>query len=170
MSLKYEKLYKNERNVLGQPTQEFVDFFNSLKEVELNVLDLGCGQGRDALFIARLGHSVFGVDISPSGIAQMLDDAMAEKLDVKAECIDVVDFKPSDSYGIVLIDRTLHMLAAEDRLRVLSNIETSVEKLGYILIADENKNLQAMRDFFSSSQFNWEVLKDKKGFLFLQRM
>jgi 2-polyprenyl-3-methyl-5-hydroxy-6-metoxy-1,4-benzoquinol methylase len=26
------------------------------------VLDLGCGQGRDALFIARKGHSVFGVD------------------------------------------------------------------------------------------------------------
>ncbi|WP_409070426.1 class I SAM-dependent methyltransferase [Aliifodinibius sp. S!AR15-10] len=44
-------------------------------------MDFGCGQGRDALFIARMGHRVLGVDISKTGISQMLDEANRENID-----------------------------------------------------------------------------------------
>jgi len=53
----------------GQPFPEFVQFFVDFDQVNASVLDLGCGQGRDALFIARMGHDVLGVDLSPTGIA-----------------------------------------------------------------------------------------------------
>lgn len=35
------------------------------------MLDLGCGQGRDALLFARAGHRLLGVDVSSVGIEQM---------------------------------------------------------------------------------------------------
>jgi len=42
----------------------FVDLIQGRKDV----LDAGCGAGRDAIFLAQQGFSVTGVDISPVGI------------------------------------------------------------------------------------------------------
>ncbi|MEO0598119.1 MAG: methyltransferase domain-containing protein, partial [Chloroflexota bacterium] len=83
MPTDYEKLYQEQRHVLGKPTQVFVDFFDEYTKEKADVLDLGCGQGRDALFIARLGHRVVGVDISETGIAQLLEDAKTETLAIE---------------------------------------------------------------------------------------
>ena len=33
-----------------------------------NILELGCGQGRDSLFFANLGYNVVGTDISENAI------------------------------------------------------------------------------------------------------
>ena len=48
-----------------------------------SVLDLGCGQGRDSLFISRKGHTVLGVDAAQTAIKQMLKLAVLENLNVK---------------------------------------------------------------------------------------
>src|SRR3990167_9785073 len=42
----------------------FVELIKGRKDV----LDAGCGAGRDAIFLAQQGFSVTGVDISPVGI------------------------------------------------------------------------------------------------------
>ena len=47
-----------------------------------SIINLGYGQGRDALFIARKGRSVLGVDKAQTGIEQMLEEAESEKLAV----------------------------------------------------------------------------------------
>ena len=86
MSTNYEKLYQVERQALGEPTKAFVSFFKSLTPNTLTVLDAGCGQGRDALFIARLGHQVTGIDISPTGIKQLLEDATVEDFKCHRDC------------------------------------------------------------------------------------
>ncbi len=73
----YEKEYQKNVDACGLPFAEFVAFFDTIKG-KLKVLDLGCGQGRDALMIARKGHEVLGVDVSPTGIKQMLEKARDE--------------------------------------------------------------------------------------------
>jgi len=60
--INYEKEFQNSRNVCGEPFPEIVEFFENYDDECAIVLDSGCGQGRDALFIARKGHSVLGVD------------------------------------------------------------------------------------------------------------
>ncbi len=60
--INYEKEYQNSRNVCGEPFPEIVEFFENYDDECATVLDSGCAQGRDALFIARKGHSVLGVD------------------------------------------------------------------------------------------------------------
>ncbi len=53
-------------------------------------LDLGCGQGLGAVWLARRGLDVLGLDISPVAIAQARD--LAERSGVSARCrFDVVD-------------------------------------------------------------------------------
>ena len=80
--INYEKEYQNSRNVCGEPFPEIVEFFENYDDECATVICLGYGQGRDALFIARKGHSVLGVDTAQTGIEQMLEEAESEKLAV----------------------------------------------------------------------------------------
>ena len=80
--INYEKEYQNSRNVCGEPFQEIIEFFVNYDDECATFIDLGYGQVRDALFIARKGHSVLGVDTAQTGIEQMLEEAESEKLAV----------------------------------------------------------------------------------------
>ncbi len=71
---------------------------------------MGCGQGRDALFIARKGHTLLGVDSAHTSIKQMLKLAVRENLNVNGIVADIIDFEADDVYDVVLIDRVLHIL------------------------------------------------------------
>lgn len=169
MPTDYEKVYQQQRHALGNPTQEFVTFFDRYDKQNADVLDVGCGQGRDALFIARRGHHVVGVDMATTGMAQMLEEAQAEGLNIEGVVADLRNFEPVGTYDVVVIDRTLHMLEAETRLSVLERVCHSVREDGFVLIADEKSNLPAMRAFFDTGSHRWATLKDRQGFLFVQK-
>ena len=133
-------------------------------------MDVGCGQGRDALFIARMGHSVVGVDLSPNGIRDMIATAKQENLPIEGIVADLTAFAPSGDFEVVLIDRTLHMLPEAPRLNVLERLIAIVRKGGWVLIADERSNLDGFRGVFDASSLAWETEMDKKGYLFKRRL
>ena len=166
----YEKQYQKSREVCGPPFQEFVTFFERYHQTGAKVLDLGCGQGRDALFIARMGHHVLGVDTSRTGIAQMLEEAEREALDVTGVVADVVEYEPPGDYDVVILDRVLHMLKKDgERLAVLEKARAITKSGGFILIADTPKHQPLIRSFFEAHADDWLKAKDKKGFIFVQR-
>ena len=80
--INYENEYQNSRNVCSEPFPEIFEFLENYDDECATVNYLGCGQGRDALFVARKGHSVLGVDKAQTGIEQMLEEAESEKLAV----------------------------------------------------------------------------------------
>ena len=94
--INYEKEYQNSRNVCVEPFPEIVEFFENYDDECATVHDSGCGQGRDALFIARKGHSVLGVDTAQTGIEQMLEEAESEKLAVYGVIADITNYEAPD--------------------------------------------------------------------------
>ncbi len=169
MAYNYDKLYGETRDVLGAPTPIFVGFFDHYTISNARVLDFGCGQGRDALFIARRGHRVLGVDISPNGISDMCKAAQAEGLPVEGIVADIREFAPDGQFDVILLDRTLHMLAAAPRLRTLTRLLDHVAAQGWLLIEDEVRNIGAMEQVISDHCQNWRIETAKFGTLFLQR-
>jgi len=169
MAYDYDKLYASTAQALGEPTQVFVDFFKRQGAKALRVLDVGCGQGRDALFIASMGHSVVGVDLSPNGIRDLSNAANKENLDIEGVVADIATFVPEGEFDVVLIDRTLHMLPEKERLDVLERLIGSVPKRGWVLIADERSNMQGFKDVFAAGIEAWETELDARGNLFLRR-
>lgn len=169
MAYNYDKLYGSTSQALGKPTQVFVDFFEHQETKTLRVLDVGCGQGRDALFIASMGHSVVGVDLSPNGIRDLTNAANNGNLDIEGVVADIATFVPEGEFNIVLIDRTLHMLPEKERLNVLERLIGAVTKGGWVLIADERSNMQGFKGVFAASTEAWETELDARGNLFLQR-
>ena len=169
MATDYEMVFKKNRHALGDPSKEFVKFFDSYDRNHASILDLGCGQGRDALFIARLGHRVIGIDHSPSGIRDLLEDAENEGLVIEAQVADIRSYSPDCAYDIVIIDRTLHMLDPEDQLSVLQTMLDAVCADGFMLIADESSNIPAFEKVFDASKPVWTPIFKRRGYLFVQR-
>lgn len=141
--VKYDSHYREDPAACGDPFTEFESFCG--EATVGTVLDLGCGQGRDALMFARAGHEVVGVDISSVGIQQMMATAKEEDLSVEGIVASICTYTPQNSFDIVILDRVLHMLDEKDRLPTLEVALHAVSPGGHILIAEGPKGLAPLR-------------------------
>lgn len=83
-----------------------------------SVLDLGCGTGENALFLAERGHEVWGIDISGVAIERAMMKSHARRLPVVFLTADVLDPDAVGRTFDTLIDcGCFHALADEDRPR-----------------------------------------------------
>jgi len=83
------------------------------------VLDLGCGDGRNALYVARRGFEVEAVDTAASAIARLQAAAQRENLAIAARVDDVRTLSyPPGRYGLIVANTILDHLerSADDWL------------------------------------------------------
>jgi cyclopropane fatty-acyl-phospholipid synthase-like methyltransferase len=80
--LDFDKLYSGSSlpSLGAAPTEEVVRYVRS-NAGDRCVLDLGCGDGRNSLFMAAAGYTVIAVDSSPAGIEKLTRMARARGLD-----------------------------------------------------------------------------------------
>lgn len=79
-------------------------------------LDVGCGAGRDAVFLAQCGYCVIGVDCSPDGLAIAQARAEEAKVVVDWRCADVLALPVENLSVDFANDRgCFHVIADEDR-------------------------------------------------------
>lgn len=163
----YEKEYQRCDNACGEPFAVFVSFFESAQK-GLWVLDLGCGQGRDALVAARRGYHVHGVDLAPTGIAQMTARAVAEGLEVTGEVADVETYESDRQYDVVILDRVLHMLSSDERrIALLDKVWYWVRPGEEARVADTRSHRALIRNCFAEK--GWVPVLKRKDYLFVRR-
>lgn len=166
MGYDYDALYGETPDALGEPSANFVRFFQKLNRTGLRVLDIGCGQGRDAIFIAELGHHVTGVDISANGIRDLNTAAKRRGLDISGITSDLRSYEPTNTFDILLIDRTLHMLPKPDREQSLARLLPCIRSDGWLLIADETKNFNDFEKALNAHSPDWTITQKARGYFF----
>lgn len=78
-------------------------------------LDVGCGEGRNAVWLAEQGWRVTGVDFSPVGLDKARRLAEARGVDVEWVLADLRSYRPpEDAYDLVVV-LYLHLPAADRR-------------------------------------------------------
>lgn len=126
MAATYDNHYQTE-NLFGEPYPELIEFFTAHPK-RGKVLDLGCGQGRDALALARLGYSLTGVDSSRVGIAQMNRVARMENLNLIGHVGDIYAFDDFEPFDVVLLDSMFHF-AQKDKAKEVGLIQRIISKV-----------------------------------------
>jgi len=95
-------------------------------------LDLGSGEGGDALWLAHNGWSVTAVDIAPSALAVGESDA-ADGDDVTWVAADLAEWRPPTSYDLVT-SHFLHSWVQLPRDEILRRGAAAVAPGGILLI------------------------------------
>jgi len=133
VTVTYYKYYEAE-NLFGEPYPELIEFFAEYPR-KRKVLDLGCGQGRDAIALARLGYSVTGIDNSRVGIDQMNEIGQKEKLNLNGQVGDIFGLDRFSEFDIVLLDSMLHFAKKDKAKEIGLNQKIVAEiKIGSLLV------------------------------------
>ena len=105
-------------------------------------LDLGCGDGTNALTLAAAGWQVTGVDCAANAIALARAAARSQGLDARFLCADFSDWQPEASYDLVISTYALPGGAAgQDTLRKAA---LALRPGGTLLVAEWDRSMSTV--------------------------
>jgi SAM-dependent methyltransferase len=94
-------------------------------------LEIGMGQGRNTIAMARLGWDVTGIDISDEGIRQALDEAKKQNVNIRAVVADADKFDfGKDRYDLIYATFE-HQIVTDNASRIIPAL-----KLGGTIIIE----------------------------------
>jgi len=95
----WEKIYKKGELLKREPHPEIGKIANIFKKEETRrILDLGSGGGRHLICLAQRGFDVYGLDLSPTGLAYTLSVLAREKLSAHLVLHDISSLPYDDGY------------------------------------------------------------------------
>ena len=104
-------------------------------------LDLACGEGQNAIWLARLGWEVTGVDFSEVAIAKARSRADRDGVRVEFVCADLLEYEPGlGAFDLVLV-LYIHTPAVARR-QVLSKAAAALAPNGtFVLVGHDLTNM-----------------------------
>ncbi len=131
----YEKFYDQEAYYWGLEPADFLDKLIALKtpSKELKVLDIGCGEGKDAVYMAEKGFHVTAFDITESGIRKTKKLAEERGVEINAFIADINDFELDEKFDIIYSTGTIQYLREEEKDNFFKKIDemTNIGGLHY---------------------------------------
>lgn len=104
------------------------------------VLDIGGGEGRNALYLAEQGCNVTVVDISKVGLEKLRQHAQVSGVAVQTEVHDIRERDWNVPYDVILMTFVLHHLTNEDALRVIQQAQAGTKADGiHIIVTFEDR-------------------------------
>ena len=134
----------------GEPSAEVVEAARRLP-AGARAIDLGCGDGRNALFLASQGFRVTATDISPVGIAKVKQFAAERDLAVDARVQSMRETTFEIDYDLVVSMGCLHLIERECWEPLLRGMQEGTCLGGYHAVGVMTDALPApddQRDFF----------------------
>ena len=80
------------------------------------VLDIGCGEGKDAVFLAKCGYAVTAFDLSDPGIEKAKKLAEHNHVEVSFFKADLFDYRPDSTFDIIFSSGVFHYLSPKERI------------------------------------------------------
>lgn len=149
----YEKSYADCSAYFGSSPTLWLDDYLRPGEVG-RVLDLGSGQGRNSLHLARRGFDVTAVDSSRAAIQELRRQALREGLEIEAVCEDIRDLSvDAGRYDAVVCVTVLCHLAAESIPAIMQRICRGLRPGGLVLAEEFTDEDPGARGSGAASEF-----------------
>ena len=165
MPVKYDEYYSAQDHALDPAFEDVIAIFQNL-EAGQTVLDVGLGQGLDAIPLAQMGNRVVGIDLYSIGIEQLKTAAASQHLNIDAEVADLCTYSPTERLDIILFDRTFHMITNTiERENAFSRYLDFIQPQGQIVLIDEHKNVAGFHACMDQHMDKWNIADVKPTFL-----
>jgi tellurite methyltransferase len=139
------------------------------------VLDVGCGEGRNSIFLAMQNHIVEAFDLSEAGIEKAKLIAQNMNLNINFWSQDLQNFKFTKKYDVILSHGVLHLPEKIYRDEFILRAQENTKNGGLNFIGVFTNRLPATPDNapFTKSLFNvgellekyngWEIIHHLEG-------
>jgi len=114
----YDSEYEKDEYYWGEQPSSLAEYLVSLDKGVARakcLLDIGSGEGRDAIFFARSGYRVDALEISLPGIQKIRQHREANALKVKPVHANMIGYQPSTDYDIIYSMGSLQFLPPRER-------------------------------------------------------
>ena len=118
----WEKSYQEDDTIAfsDQPNITITEF-EHLLHMQAKVLEAGCGEGQNAVYLAQKGYQVDAFDLSEHGIAKLKRRCEQSNAQVNAFVADLTTYQFKQYYDMILCFGTLHFVDKDGWKRFISN-------------------------------------------------
>ncbi|MGK3942573.1 class I SAM-dependent methyltransferase [Streptomyces sp. RP5T] len=126
----------------AKPDENLVSYLDRGLVTTGRALDLGCGPGRNALYLASLGFEVDAVDLSPAAVAWAGERARESAADIRFVCGDAFSLSGTElrgTYDLIYDSGCFHHLPPHRRVSHLAFLERHLApggRFGLVCFAD----------------------------------
>ncbi len=169
----FDNWYRGDATLKAEPDGELVKLFN--EKGDGKVLDIGCGQGRNSLYLASLGYDVIAVDVSKHAIIQLNQNVKLLGYDIEGIVCDIGDYSFSEKYDIIVMSNVLQfILKRVEQINIIYKVMEYITTNGIIFIKVPLTEMQLesqcfrngmLNRLFAHSEYNWEILLDNNKFV-----
>ena len=133
MDFNYWEQYYLKQNAELMPSLFAHYVADLLKDTHSDIVELGCGNGRDSVFFAKRGHNVDAIDQCYNEICFLIKQYQGiDNLDFR--CDDFTDLVDDEPYDVVYSRFTLHSVNKEREKRTLEWAYRNLKKGGLLCI------------------------------------
>lgn len=150
--MNYDEVYASNFAYFGKPFPEVINYFERQGK-RGNILDVGCGQGRNAIPLAEMGYKVHGIDTSLVAISQLKNQLENISLNIKVEQKEFISLTNLDQFDFILLDGFFHFYDQEsadedEKMRhLLENVRSHCKLV--FCFADHGESVSAFRKITS---------------------
>lgn len=172
----YDDGYAACRCFWGQEPSSYVKWLVEIHPAlsGLKVLDLGCGEGKNAIYFSRHGALVTAIDISEQALKNAKDIWPRADFNMVNWAVgDVTSFDFNDGpYDVVIMYGLFHCFKEVDTVReLIKRVQANTVKGGYNVVCafnDRKHDLSAhpgfsplllQHEFYTALYSSWELLK-----------
>ncbi len=143
----WDNIYRDQQHVWGDKPSALAAFAcHYFQDVELSgkaieILDIGCGYGRDATYLAsNLNCRIMGIDNSSEAV-EMARKALAADLEsrVMFQCCDFRQISEG-KFEIVFASNFYHLLRIEERQALINTIKERLQPGGMLFLSTMSPN------------------------------
>lgn len=128
----YDSRYSSDEYYWGLvPNRICYDIMKIIPPIKpYRVLDMGCGEGKDAVFLAKCGYSVTAFDISEIGIDKAKKLAEHNKVDITVFKADILDYRPDSEFDILFSSGVFHFIPQAKRKELCASLKAHTAQGG----------------------------------------
>jgi SAM-dependent methyltransferase len=170
----FDALYRGESPAAGVPPitsppwdtkapKESVIVWQDAGLIHGEVLDIGCGLGDNAIYLAKHGHSVTGLDISPTALVTARERAVDAGVDIRFAVADATTLDGYTDAFDTVIDSGMYHCLDDDAKRSYAAAVHRATRPGARLLLSAFSDANAQGQEWPRPMVSEQTLRDTLG-------